>query len=162
MILFGWGSALQVSLSWRPAFQTSWGGGPAPKALDNPSPVWPQGKDGHFANYVPGATTTETCVPYSLCFTTKVTTRRSLCTQLESSPHLLQLKKALVPQQRPSAAKNKYILIWLIPCFTVHVPLILFLVQAYFPQICLLTSKILLSGILIYSLIFYRLCHIIL
>ena len=40
---------------------------------------------------------------------------RSLTTQPESSPHSPQLEKARAQQQRPSAAKNKYILKRYIP-----------------------------------------------
>ena len=64
----------------------------------------------------PYATTTEACVPQSLCSTRDATTMRNLPPQLESSPSSQQLAKVCTQQQRPSAAKNKYFLsdLWVI------------------------------------------------
>ena len=48
---------------------------------------------------------------WSLCSATrKVTAIRSPLTATKSSPHLPQLQKAYTKQQRPSTAKNKYLL----------------------------------------------------
>lgn len=60
--------------------------------------------------------------------------------------------------------RHHLMLIWPIHCFTVHVSLILLLVQSCFPQVYLLTSKILLNEILNFNLppLFYPLHHMIL
>ena len=78
---------------------------------------WHCSRAGDVQLLSPYATTTEACVPQSLCSTTRdATTVRNLPPQLESSPCSQQPAKACTQQQRPSTAKKKYFLsdLWVI------------------------------------------------
>ena len=57
----------------------------------------------------PHATTTEARAPRAHAPQREATTMRSLRSAMKSSPRSLQLEKASTQQQRPNAAKNKYI-----------------------------------------------------
>ena len=83
-------------------------GNTRPPDLPPEKPVCGSGKIPHAVEQLnPCATTIEPTLQ-SLCFTAReATAMRNPCISTKSSPHLVQIEKARVHQQRPSATKKK-------------------------------------------------------